>query len=132
MYQCMSLPGLWEPMFDEEHMYPLQYRSMESLTRSRLTGCDWAKHKHYCRLHHFMTCLRPDQLKSDNLTSIAYLTAGGRLGNSMSTYAAMLAFRFCSFTNRYRVSQKEITLRITFQQRVTLRCTWSQNRGILL
>ena len=38
-----------------------------------------------------MTCIRPEQMV--NRTSIAYINAGGRLGNVMSTYAAMLALR---------------------------------------
>ena len=38
-----------------------------------------------------MTCIRQEQMV--NLTSIAYLSTGGRLGNAMSTYAAMLALR---------------------------------------
>ena len=66
------------------------YKSEESLTRSTLS-CDWAAHKHWCRLQHFMTCIRPEQMV--NMTSIAYLSTGGRLGNAMSTYAAMLALR---------------------------------------
>ena len=38
-----------------------------------------------------MTCIRQEQMV--NMTSIAYLSTGGRLGNAMSTYAAMLALR---------------------------------------
>ena len=30
---------------------------------------------------------------TENTTSIAFLTTGGRLGNAMSTYSAMLALR---------------------------------------
>ena len=38
-----------------------------------------------------MSCIRQEQMV--NQTSIAYLSTGGRLGNAMSTYAAMLALR---------------------------------------
>ena len=66
------------------------FKSVESLTRSRIS-CDWAANKHWCRLQHFLTCIRPEEM--ENRTSIAYLSTGGRLGNAMSTYAAMLALR---------------------------------------
>ena len=36
-------------MFDEQHLWPLALRSQESATRARLSSCDWATHKHYCR-----------------------------------------------------------------------------------
>ena len=58
--------------------------------RSRLSSCDWEHYPHYCKLRHFASCLRPEDL---NVTTIGYLRAGGRLGNAMSTYAAMLAVR---------------------------------------
>ena len=38
-----------------------------------------------------MTCMKQDQVR--NRTSIAYIHTGGRLGNAMSSYAAMLALR---------------------------------------
>ena len=44
-------------------------------------------------MRHHASCLRASELYGTNTTSIAYLAAGGRLGNSMSTYAAMLAVR---------------------------------------
>ena len=42
-------PGIWDPVFDEQHLWPLSLRSQESATRARLSSCDWATHKHYCR-----------------------------------------------------------------------------------
>ena len=100
-------------MFDEQHLWPLALRSQESATRARLSSCDWATHKHYCRsprdaaaavcgihmyetccrLRHHASCVRGSELYGTNTTSLAYLAAGGRLGNTMSTYAAMLAVR---------------------------------------
>jgi len=85
-----KIEGVWSPEYDEESLYPLMFRSPESLTRSRLGSCDWELYPHYCRLRHFASCLRPGDL---NVTTIGYLRAGGRLGNAMSTYAAMIAVR---------------------------------------
>ena len=45
------------------------------------------------RLRHHASCVRASELYGTNTTSLAYLAAGGRLGNTMSTYAAMLAVR---------------------------------------
>jgi len=54
-------------------------------------SCDWSKSEKWCRLQHFTTCLRPEE--HEGKLSIAYVQAGGRLGNAMSTYAAMLALK---------------------------------------
>ena len=42
-------------------------------------------------MHHFFTCARQKDVEQG--VSIATLATGGRLGNAMSTYAAMLALR---------------------------------------
>ena len=86
----MFFLGIWDPRFDPDGPKPLPYKSEESLTRSTIS-CDWVRHKHWCKLQHFMTCTRQAQMV--NKTSIAYLHTGGRLGNAMSSYAAMLALR---------------------------------------
>ena len=83
--------GVWDPILDQDAEKPLLQKSLASLTRSQLP-CDWSRYKHWCNFQHFMTCQRPDQM-TENTTSIAFLTTGGRLGNAMSTYSAMLALR---------------------------------------
>ena len=88
------IEGVWNPLLDDDAEKPLLQKSLASLTRSQLP-CDFAKEKHWCRYHHFMSCLRPEQL-TNNTASIAFLTAGGRLGNAMSTYSTMLALRYFS------------------------------------
>ena len=85
------IEGVWNPVLDDDAEKPLLQKSLTSLTRSQLP-CDFSKEKHWCQFQHFMTCLRPQQL-TNNTTSIAFLTAGGRLGNAMSTYSSMLALR---------------------------------------
>ena len=55
--------------------------------------CNWGLTPHWCNYQHFMTCMRPEQM-TNTTTSIAFLTAGGRLGNAMSTYSSMLALRY--------------------------------------
>merc|ERR1712013_284948 len=82
--------GIWDPRFDQDSEKSLLEKSEESLTRSWLS-CDWKRYKHWCKFQHFTNCIREEQV--ENLTSIAYLSTGGRLGNAMSTYAAMLALR---------------------------------------
>ena len=89
------IEGVWNPLLDEDAEKPLLQKSLVSLTRSQLP-CDFSQEKLWCQYRHFMTCLRPQQL-TQNTTSIAFLTAGGRLGNAMSTYSSMLALRyFCN------------------------------------
>ena len=90
------IEGVWNPLLDDDAEKPLLQKSFVSLTRSQLP-CDFSQQKHWCQYHHFMTCLRPQQLTT-NTTSIAFLTAGGRLGNAMSTYSSMLALRYLTFT----------------------------------
>ena len=89
-YSVQECLDVWDPQYDDQLLVPLQYRSRESLTRSQLS-CDWSRQFHYCKLKHYLTCIRPEELSE--LTSIGYLAAGGRLGNSMSSYAAMMAVR---------------------------------------
>ena len=55
-----------------------------------------------------MTCLRPGEI-TKNTTSIAFLTAGGRLGNAMSTYSTMLALRYFSSDDK-SLQPVEITI----------------------
>ena len=88
------IEGVWNPLLDEDAEKPLLQKSLASLTRSQLP-CDFSREKDWCRYQHFMTCLRPHQL-TNNTASIAFLTAGGRLGNAMSTYSTMLALRYFS------------------------------------
>ena len=91
VYTREETSGVWDPVLDEDADKPLLQKQLASLTRSQLP-CDWARHRHWCDLQHYMTCIRPEQV-TENTTSIAFLTAGGRLGNAMSTYAVMLALR---------------------------------------
>ena len=53
----------------------------------------WDLYETCYRLRHHASCVRGSELYGTNTTSLAYLAAGGRLGNTMSTYAAMLAVR---------------------------------------
>ena len=89
------IEGVWNPVLDEDAEKPLLHKSLVSLTRSQLP-CDFSLENHWCRYHHFVTCLRPHQL-TNNTPSLAFLTAGGRLGNAMSTYSTMLALRYFSY-----------------------------------
>ena len=78
------------PFFTPDSSYPLLYKTAQTLARSGLS-CQWRTHKHYCRLRHFLTCLRPEQLQEAERPSSVYVTTAGGLGNHMSTFAATLA-----------------------------------------
>ena len=80
------------PFFTPDSSYPLLYKTAQTLARSGLS-CQWRTHKHYCRLRHFLTCLRPEQLQEAERTSSVYVTTAGGLGNHMSTFAATVSLK---------------------------------------
>ena len=82
--------GQVHPFFSPDSSYPLLYKTAQSLERSQLS-CDWRRHRHYCRLNHFLTCLRSDQVQEPHRRSSVYISTAGGLANHMSTFAATLA-----------------------------------------
>lgn len=84
--------GQVHPFFSPDSSYPLLYKTALTLERSQLS-CDWRRHRHYCRLNHFLTCLRSDQVQEPHRRSSVYISTAGGLANHMSTFAATLAIQ---------------------------------------
>ena len=94
----MIFPGELHEYFTADASYPLQHKSMITMSRTPLTTCHWSQvTRHWCRLRHGLTCVQSDQV-SLLRSSVVMIPTAGRLGNSMSTLAMIIGLQRLGFT----------------------------------
>ena len=69
-----KIEGVCNQLLAEDAGKPVLEKSLTSLMKTQLP-CDWSKNKHWCNFHHFMTCLRPEEITNDT-TSITFHQLG--------------------------------------------------------